>query len=162
MSAINRAALVALLNTKVVSGYRSTSAQGVRDQQNAIIESLVSLIDDKDANSGYLGIDSNGRVDVTKINSASSASVKQVLQSDGTWKNQHAGRSTFNGTGAQTKFNVTHGGGFTPTSVTVTPGSSDSAKVCYVDNFTPTQFDVTFLVAPTGGTNNVIINFNIE
>jgi len=84
MSAINRAALVALLNSKVLTGGNQTTAQGLRDTFNSIIESVVNIIDDKDANGGYLGINSVGIVDVTKIQSSSP--LGYFLRDDGTWQ----------------------------------------------------------------------------
>lgn len=78
-----RAQLVALLNSKVLSGGRRTTAQNIRDFENAIITSVINLIDDKDTPDGYLGIDSNGRVNVSFINSATPAG--DFLRDDGTW-----------------------------------------------------------------------------
>jgi len=153
--------LLILLAEKIKSGGSDTTAESLRDMLTEMIGSFQNL-DKKDQDEGYLGIDVDGRVDVTKINSSDSATIKQVLQSDGTWKNQHSGRATFNGTGAQTKFTITHGGGFIPVIAGVTAGSTDAARQCFVDNFTLTQFDVTFIVAPIAGSGNVIINYHIE
>jgi|GEM_PF-5868243 len=92
MSAINRAALVSLLNSKVLTGGNQTTAQGVRDVLNGVIESLVDIIDDKDANGGYLGISASGIVDVTKIQSA--APLNYFLRDDGTWQPNAASTPT--------------------------------------------------------------------
>jgi hypothetical protein len=92
MSAINRAALVSLLNSKVLTGGNQTTAQGVRDIFNGVIESLVNIIDDKDANGGYLGIDSGGIVDITKIKAITP--LGYFLQDDGTWQPNAASNPT--------------------------------------------------------------------
>ncbi len=78
-----RAQLVALLNNKVLSGGRRTTAQYLRDYENAVIQSVINIIDDKDQNDGYLGIDSNGRVDISKITAVTP--VGDFLRDDGTW-----------------------------------------------------------------------------
>lgn len=78
-----RAQLVALLNSKVLTGGRRTTAQNIRDFENSIITSVINFIDDRDANGGYLGIDSNGRVDISFITAATPAG--DFLRDDGTW-----------------------------------------------------------------------------
>lgn len=78
-----RAQLVALLNAKVLSGGRRTTAQYLRDYENAVVQSVINIIDDKDQNGGYLGIDSNGRVDISFITAVTP--VGDFLRDDGTW-----------------------------------------------------------------------------
>jgi len=92
MSAINRAALVALLNSKVLTGGNQTTAQGLRDTFNSIIESVLNIIDDKDANGGYLGLDVNGIANVTKIKQLTPQGY--FLRDDGTWQSSAASKIT--------------------------------------------------------------------
>lgn len=75
------------------------------------------------------------------------------------WINENpTGEATFDGTGAQTEFNIPHGLSTTPTSVQVTPGSAEAAALFYV-SATSTNIVVTFTTAPASGTNNVILNW---
>lgn len=84
MSAIDRAALVALITSKIkTASSPKTSAADLREVLNACIESLVAIIDDKDVDNGYLGIDENGRVDITKITAITPSGL--FLMDDGTW-----------------------------------------------------------------------------
>lgn len=164
MAQSTRAQLEALRDSLIRSGGvgGKTSAEDLRTFQTAIIDSLLNILDDANLSEGYMAIDSNGRVDATKINSINSATIKQVLNSDGTWLNHHSGRATFSGTGAQTTFTVTHGGGFVPVTAVCSAGTADSARVFYTNNYTLTTFDVVFIVAPIAGASNVVINFTIQ
>ena len=164
MAASTRAQLQALKDSLIRSGGvgGKTTAEDLRTFQTAIIDSLLNILDDANLSEGYLAIDSNGRVDVSKINSDDSGTIKQILNSDGSWINYHSGRATFSGTGAQTTFTVTHGGGFIPDIVTCMAGSADAARNLYTTNYTLTTFDIVFIVAPPGGVNNLILNFIIQ
>ncbi len=92
MSQLTRPALVALLNSKVLSGGNQTTAKNLRDTFNAIIESMIDIIDDKDAIGGYLGINANGIVDITKIKKV--VATGQFLRDDGTWQTITSGTDT--------------------------------------------------------------------
>lgn len=72
-----------------------------------------------------------------------------------------SGVGTFNGTGAQTAFNITHGMGLTPTVRIVTPGSTDAKGDAFV-TVSSTQITVTFGTAPPNGTNNVVLAWYAE
>lgn len=80
-----RAALQALSDLKIKSNGvgGKTRAADIRAVNNALIASLVSILDDMGANGGYLGIDLNGIVDITKIKKL--ISTGQFLKDDGTW-----------------------------------------------------------------------------
>lgn len=162
MSQSTRAQLEALKSSLLTPGTTKVSAENLRTFQTAIIDSLINAIDDADENDGYLKVGSAGRVDVSKVNSADAWRANQILRGDGTWKNSATGRATLNGTGVQTTFNITHGMGFAPNRVIATPGSADAAKVFYTTNYGAITFDVVYLVAPSAGTGNVIINFLAE
>lgn len=66
MAAINRAALNALA-LSLIPGSTRTSAAQMRQMLAAIIESLASILDDKNAANGYAGLDANSNVDRTKV-----------------------------------------------------------------------------------------------
>lgn len=161
MAQSTRAQLETLKDSLIRSGGSGgkTSAADVRDMITELIDSLANILDDADENEGYLAIDSNGRVDVTKITSVDSNASTQVLHGDGSWGNMHTGRREFNGDGVTLTFQVTHNCGFTPTVVIVSPFGADGAGDFYTTNYTTTTFDVVYLVAPTVGANNVKINF---
>ncbi len=84
MSQQTRAQLKALKNNKVLSGGNQTTAQNLRDMFDGIIDSMVDILDDKDQNGGYLGIDTLGHVNISKVSSASP--VGFFLRDDGTWQ----------------------------------------------------------------------------
>lgn len=162
--ASTRAQLETLKDSLIRSGGvgGKTTAEDLRTFQTAIIDSLLNILDDADLSEGYMAIDSNGRVDITKINSSDSGTIKQVLNSDGTWKNSYSSQVALSGTGVQTTFTITHGGGFIPHVAIVTPGSADAAVICYTDNYTLATFDIVFLTPPIGGVSNLRINYIIE
>lgn len=164
MAQSTRIQLEALRDSLIRSGGvgGKITAENIREFETAIIDSLLNILDDANLSEGYLSIDADGRVDVTKINSSDSNSSSQLLQGDGSWRNSKSGKYSADGNGVQTVFTVTHGGGFSPTVVVASAGGPDSAKPFYTDNYTPTGFDVVFLTAPSAGSNNVIINFYIE
>lgn len=164
MARSTRAQLETLKESLIRSGGvgGKTTAEDLRTFQTAVIDSLLNILDDQDENDGYLAIDTSGRVDVTKINSSNSGTIKQVLNSDGTWKNSYSSQVALSGTGVQTTFTVTHGGGFIPHLAIVTPGSIDAAVTCYTNNYTLATFDVVFLTPPIAGVANLRINYIIE
>lgn len=90
-----RAQLVSLLNSKVLSGGRRTTAQSIRDFENAIIESLINHLDDVDQNNGYLGIDNTGKVDIIFIKAA--LPTGKFLRDDGTWQTNTAAWGSISG-----------------------------------------------------------------
>lgn len=79
-----RAQLIILLNQKVLTSGRRTTALFVRDLMNEVFDSVPNILDDKDSVNGYLGIDSNGRVNVTRIKVATP--INNYLRDDGTWQ----------------------------------------------------------------------------
>lgn len=84
MSAQTRAQLITLMNSKILSGGNQTTAKMLRDFNTDLIQAVVNLIDDKDQNGGYLGINSVGIADASKIKSATP--VGNFLRDDGTWQ----------------------------------------------------------------------------
>lgn len=162
MSQLNRADLKALLEEKVLTGGRRTRAEGLRVLIEAIVDSVSNIEDDGNANNGFIKLDSSGLIeDISTIAAASPSGL--FLKDDGSWRKIFDfGEETFNGTGVQTKFTVSHSLGATPTIAIVTPASEDSASLFYVNSYTPTTFDIEFLVPPIAGTNNVVINFLVK
>lgn len=65
------------------------------------------------------------------------------------------GTSTFSGISLQTSYVITHGLGWTPSSVFVQPTSLNAAVLSYVSAITSTNFTITFISAPVIGTNNI-------
>lgn len=65
------------------------------------------------------------------------------------------GTSTFSGITLTTQYTITHGLGFTPSSVFMQPKSANASALSYVDNITSTTFRITFLAIPILGTNNI-------
>ena len=91
MALSTRAQLVTLLNSNVLTGGNRTTAQMIRDFENAIIESLINHIDDVNTPGGYLGIDAiNANVDISFIKATTPTSAK-FLRDDGTWQFAFAG-----------------------------------------------------------------------
>lgn len=86
-----RAALITLMNSKIISGSRSTTAQNVRDFETDMINSAVNKTDDADVASGYMKISSLGRVNISFINKATPTG--QFLRDDGTWANAAASQT---------------------------------------------------------------------
>lgn len=84
MALQTRAQLVTLLNSKVLSIGNRTTAQNIRDFENAIIESLINHLDDVNQNGGYLGIDNSGLVNISFIKAATPTG--KFLRDDGTWQ----------------------------------------------------------------------------
>jgi hypothetical protein len=80
-----RSQLLTLLGQKILDGGRRTTAAFVRVFETEAIDSYVNKTDDLDINGGYLGI-ASGRVDVTKINSATP--LGYFLSDSGTWTQQ--------------------------------------------------------------------------
>jgi hypothetical protein len=78
-----------------------------------------------------------------------------------TYVNEQRGRSTQNGTGAQTVFTIPHmvgPGSSGPTMCIVTPGHADADGEFYA-TADSTNITVTYAVAPPTGTGNVILNW---
>lgn len=91
MALSTRAQLVTLLNSNVLTGGNRTTAQMIRDFENAIIESLINHIDDVNTPGGYLGIDAiNANVDISFIK-ATTPTASKFLRDDGTWQVASAG-----------------------------------------------------------------------
>lgn len=72
-------------------------------------------------------------------------------------KNQNTVKSssTFSGLSLTTSYTVTHGLGFTPIMIILTPTSAPAAALSYISAKTSTTFTVTFLTVPIIGTNNI-------
>lgn len=66
-----------------------------------------------------------------------------------------SGTRTADGNGSSTAFNVTHGAGYTPSSVQVTPRNQIASVAHWVTGIGATQFTVNFASAPASGTGNV-------
>jgi hypothetical protein len=66
--------------------------------------------------------------------------------------------ATFSGDGTTKQFKIAHGLASTPTTVTVTPASSDASGSFYV-TVDATYIYVNYITAPPAGTNNVVLNW---
>lgn len=69
------------------------------------------------------------------------------------------GTATFSGTALQTSYTITHGFGFTPTSLWIQAKSTNASVNSYTGNYTSTTFDVKFNSVPFLGTNNLSIDY---
>jgi hypothetical protein len=87
------------------------------------------------------------------------ALMNKALKSNGsglTWQNVlDNGSWTGSGTIGQTVYTITHGLGYTPSSVFIQAQSTAAAEKSFVTNITSTTFQVTFLTIPLLGTNNI-------
>jgi len=131
-----RAQLTALLATKVLSGGSDTTAVGLREYEQAAIDSNVNKTDDANVANGYARLDSNSKL----------ASDQMPFT---------VGLSEQDGTGFKFNFDVNHGLGRTPTVVLITARSNDAASSLWVSAMDGTKFAITFVIAPPGGTGNV-------
>lgn len=71
------------------------------------------------------------------------------------------GSASFNGTGAQTVFNIPHTLGVVPTEYSVDPGSAGANALFFV-SADATNLIVTFAAAPASGTNNVVLRWQAK
>lgn len=84
MTQISRTALAAdIANNIYTNTQRRIKGNTVRDRMINVIDSSLNIIDDANVAGGYLAIDTNGRVDVTFINSDTPTG--KFLKDDGTW-----------------------------------------------------------------------------
>lgn len=74
----------------------------------------------------------------------------------------NATTATFNGTGAQTAFVVSHGLDNIPTNIQISPRSSAASAARYISAVTATSFTVTFTAAPASGTGNVVFDWEAK
>lgn len=91
-----------------------------------------------------------------------SASVYEITSAgkiDGTYLKEVYGSSSFNGDGATTTFTVTHGAGYTPAQVFITPTSENAAAEHYISSKTSTTFAVTYTSPPPAGTGNIALDW---
>lgn len=72
-----------LITDNILNGGRRTTAERARTVFNAINTSFLNIEDHLNVNGGYLGIDSSGKVDVSKIKKDTPTG--QYLRDDGTW-----------------------------------------------------------------------------
>lgn len=86
MAQSTRAQLEALRDSLIRSGGSGgkTTAEDVRDMVTALIDSLINILDDKDVPDGYVGLDSNGYIDVAVINE-NGAPGEHFVRNDGTF-----------------------------------------------------------------------------
>lgn len=82
MAQNTRAELEALKEQYILEGGKRTTAIGMKTLFTKFIDSVMNILDDADINEGYLRIDENGRVDVSKISSA--VPLGKFLKDDGT------------------------------------------------------------------------------
>lgn len=85
MSQKTRYQLEVLRDSLIRSGGENgkTTAENIRDFQSAISESLSNILDDANANEGFVQIDSSGRIDPTFLNVATPLGA--FLRDDGTF-----------------------------------------------------------------------------
>jgi hypothetical protein len=79
-----RAQLKVLKDSKILSGGNQTTAKNLREVFDSVIDSVSNILDDADQAGGFLALDSNGLVDVTKV--AAQAPVGKFLRDDGSWQ----------------------------------------------------------------------------
>lgn len=72
-----------LITDNILNGGRRTTAERARAVFNAINTSFLNIEDHLNVNGGYLGIDSSGKVDVSKIKKDTPTG--QFLKDNGTW-----------------------------------------------------------------------------
>lgn len=73
-----------------------------------------------------------------------------------------AGSSTFTGDAATVAFVVTHGAGFTPSQVVISPTTAAAAAAAYVSAKTSTTFTITFSAAPASAADNVKFDWIVK
>lgn len=83
MAATNKVGIQATIAANIRSGLSDTTALELRQLLYEILDSYPNVIDDKNANNGYLGIDGSGRVNVSFINSATP--LGKFVRDDGTF-----------------------------------------------------------------------------
>lgn len=85
MSQLGRVALATDITSNVyTNSQRLIKGNTVKQRLLNLSDSSLNILTDLNVNGGYLGIDNNGRVDVTKINAASPTG--KFLRDDGTWQ----------------------------------------------------------------------------
>lgn len=109
-----------------------------------------------------LAVTPQGHVEAYNFGSVFPSPVSQtgkVLKSNGStflWMNVlDNGSWTGSGTIGQTTYTITHGLGYTPSSVFIQAQSTAAAEKSYVTNITATTFQIVFLTIPLLGTNNI-------
>lgn len=124
-----------LVDEKIITGGRETTAESVREVFDQVIDDKQN-VDAKNVASGYAGLDADGKLDPDQIPM--------------TW-----GVEALDGSGVQTDFDVLHGFDGTPENIMITAMSADAAALCYVSLINGTKFVLKFKVAPGAGTGNV-------
>lgn len=104
---------------------------------------------------GIGGQNAHGIMDFSRITVREIANVWEPILSN-------FSTATFNGTGAQTSFTVTHGCDGTPSNVVLTPRSVAASAGYYVSAVTATTFTVTYAAAPASGTGNIAFDWRAE
>ncbi len=131
---------------------------------NAIVigDSAAALADNNIA----IGNDSSNLLVMNEfiVDLATAPTIGQILTWDGTkWVpgGLASGTYTTNGNGVTTAFVVTHGQGFAPSQVLISPNKADSWEKHWVSAHNSTTFTITFDVAPSSGTNNVSFDWQM-
>lgn len=138
---MNRADLLALVPDKILSGGRRTTASNAREVYNEIINSTLNIETDLNVANGYLGIDADGRVNVSFINSATASGL--FLKDDGTWA--AAGGGSVNPTSAFIPINDS--GAFIDSFL-----SQDATRLFIDDGRTLTSTNGRSIIDLSGGT----------
>lgn len=136
MSAVSRAAILAEITAKIITGSSNTTAANTRGVLSDINDSSLNKTDDVNVSGGYLGIDSFGRVDASFIKVASP--VNKFLRDDGTYQSVLVGSSTLNqvltaGNASSGKSSIWSNGDY------IYLGSSSNSKL-YWDNTKSASF----------------------
>lgn len=128
MAGLNKANLLAdITNNIYTNTQKLIKGNLLKSRLVNIIDSTLNKIDDKDANGGYLGINNNGLVDISKIQSI--APQGYYLRDDGTWQPV----TSFT---TPTLQEVTDSGNTTTNAISVIRGSDDGGYVLLgVDGF---------------------------
>jgi len=156
MAPISRASLLTFIQSNIPGGTRATATQ-VRTVFNKLVESLVSIVDDKDAAGGYPGLDAGGKLDPAFLEQGAPAG--KFLRDDGTFASPSADIagdiSVNDGAVGLKDFSVAHGIGSTPKAINVTPASADATGTFYITAVDAVSFTVRFNAAPPAGSGNV-------
>lgn len=146
-----------LVDDTILTGGRRTTAANERTLFKQIIDGKQNVAD-KNAASGYCGLNSDGKVASAQLGVAAPAG--SILYDDGSYKRAYYGNAKFNGDGGTVTFNIPHGLGAIPSGFSVNASSADASGAFYI-TADATNVIVTYVVAPIVGVLNVELRFMI-
>jgi hypothetical protein len=150
---MNDTELHELVDDKILTGGRQTSASNTREVLDQLIDDKQN-IDGKNEPDGYCGLDSDGKIEADQLAVQTPSSTGAFLNDDGTRKKVERVRRLFSGDGIATDFVYTHNIGAAPSAVSVVPCSLRAAALFYVTH-DASDITITFLAAPLAGVNNL-------